>query len=151
VGCEVGGESVVGGRAVLPDINLSTGLGPRHADVTCVTIGSATSVRYLHTHTSDRLRTGVDSGVEPLSGHGRVLLDVSFVVVEGAVFKGLQVVGVLHHFGVEFGEGAVGDHVFEDDEAVAGEGAEGGFEVGGGEASFLNFGGCRDDGYGGGG
>jgi hypothetical protein len=97
------------------------------------------------------LRTGVDGGVEPLRGHGRVLLDVSFVVVEGAVLKGLQVVGVLDHFGVEFVEGAVGDHVFEDDEAVAGEGAEGSFEVGGGEASLVYFGGCRDDRYGSGG
>ena len=79
------------------------------------------------------------------------MLDVALVVVEGAVCAGLQVVGVLHHFGVEFVEGAVGDHVFEDDEAVAGEGAEGDFEVGGGEVAVAYFGRGRDDGYGGGG
>ena len=45
VGCEVGGESEVGGKAVLPDMKRNTGLVPRHADVTCVTIGSALSVR----------------------------------------------------------------------------------------------------------
>lgn len=79
------------------------------------------------------------------------MLDVSLVVVEGAVFAGLQVVGVLHHFGVEFVEGGVGNHVFEDDEAVAGEGAEGDFEVGGGEVAVAYFGWGRGDGYGGGG
>lgn len=102
-------------------------------------------------HTDDKLRTGVDGFVKPLSGHGRILLNVPFIVVEGAVFAGLQVVGVLYHFGVEFVEGGVGDHVFEDDEAVAGKSTEGDFEVGGGEASLVHFGGCRDDVYGGGG
>lgn len=85
-------------------------------------------------------RTGVDGVVEPPRSHGRVLLDVSLVVVKGTVLAGLEVVGVLHHLGVELVEGAVGDHVFDDDEAVAGEGAEGDFEVGGGEASLVHFG-----------
>ena len=91
-------------------------------------------------YTGDRLRTGVDGVIEPLRGHGRVLLDVAFVVVEGAIFARLEVVGVLHHLGVEFVEGGVGDHVLEDDEAVAGEGAESDFEVGGGETSLVHFG-----------
>lgn len=134
---------------MLPDMNLSIGLGPRQADVICVTIGSASSVSKLCLHMSSH--TGVDGVVEPLSGHGRVLLDIALVVVERAVFAGLEVVGVLHHFGVEFVEGAVGDHVFEDDEAVAGESADGDFEVGAGEMAVAYFGWGRGDRYGGGG
>lgn len=85
------------------------------------------------------LRTGVDGGVEPLRGHGRVLLDVSLVVVEGAIFAGLEVVGVLHHFGVEFVEDGVVDHVLEDDDTVAGESADGDFEVGESELAIAHF------------
>ena len=76
------------------------------------------------------------------------MLDIALVVVERAVFAGLQVVGVSHHFGVESVEGAVGDHVFEDNEAVAGESADGDFEVGGGEMAVAYFVRGRDDGYG---
>lgn len=40
VGWLAGGEVGVGGRAVLPDTNLSEGRGPRTVEVIWVTIGS---------------------------------------------------------------------------------------------------------------
>jgi hypothetical protein len=40
VGWEAGGESSVGGSAVLPEMKRNDGLGPSTVDVICVTIGS---------------------------------------------------------------------------------------------------------------
>lgn len=40
VGWDAGGESKVGGRAVLPEMKRREGWGPRVVDVTCVMMGS---------------------------------------------------------------------------------------------------------------
>lgn len=47
VGCEAGGESAVGGRAVLPETKRREGKGPRVVDVTWATMGSERGIRWI--------------------------------------------------------------------------------------------------------
>lgn len=68
--------------------------------------------------------------VEVLTNRRCVLLNIPWVVVIRAiVFPGLEGVGVFYHFVVEAGEAVVWDDVFDDDETIAMQAVDRGFEV----------------------
>ena len=89
MGCDAAGASVVGGKAVLPEMKRRDGFGPRSVDVTCVTMGSALcECEYIHVLFSTGL-TNEDLVEEVFLCHQGILLEVSLVVVEWTVIPAL--------------------------------------------------------------
>ncbi|CAJ2511413.1 Uu.00g070380.m01.CDS01 [Anthostomella pinea] len=63
--------------------------------------------------------TGKDRWVKILSPRRRILLQITWVIVEGPIFTtGLEGASILNHLGVEEVEMFMWDHVFHDDEAI---------------------------------
>jgi hypothetical protein len=83
--------------------------------------------------------TCVDLGEEEVFGQEGVLLNVAFVVVVGAVFLGLKVVGVFDHFAVESVENGVRDKVLDDHKTIAVKSADGSLKIDLRELSVLDF------------
>jgi hypothetical protein len=84
-------------------------------------------------------RTGKYLFVEPLRGQGRILLDVSLVVIERAVFPCLQFVGVRYHLHVQTIQRSMVNHVLQHNEAIARQSSNRNLEVALSQASGFKF------------
>ena len=85
---------------------------------------------------------------EPLSGHRRILLYISLVIVERTILPRLQLKCILHHLLVQLVENLMRDHIFDNHESIARDGSDGDLEITLEELTVFNFGGARSDGYG---
>lgn len=66
---------------------------------------------------------------EPLLCHWRILLDISFVVVERTILPGLQLICILDHLFVQPVQDGMTDHVLQKDQSVTSEGSDGNFKI----------------------
>lgn len=78
---------------------------------------------------------------KPLPHQRRILLDIALVVIERAVLPALQLIRILHHLRIQPIQDLGRNQVFDDDEAIALDSADGDFEVVLGELAIFDLGG----------